>query len=394
MYRSLMVAVDNSPYSDYAIQTALVLARGMEACVTGFHAYAARLHDARFRDMEPGLPERYQRPEELARQRDIHNSLIGQGLQVISDSYLDRFERQCLEAGVPCQRRTSEGQNYVEILKELHSNGYDLLALGALGLGAAADSQIGSVCHRAVLKARRDVLVLRGELQAGGRVVVGVDGSPYSFAAVERAVELGRVLHAPVEAVAVYDPYFHTTAFHSIAGVLSEEAGKLFRFRDQERLHGEIINQGLEKIYGGYLEEAQVIARDRGGEVSTVLLTGKPFSRMLRHLRDGAPPLVVVGRFGLHRTDMLDMGSTAENLLRLAPGNVLVVSGQISPSPRVAGEEAAAMPWTSGAEERLLRVPPFARGMARKAIEDYARERGLGEITVEVMVAAREHTGI
>ncbi len=134
MYKSLMVAVDNSPYSDYAIQAALAVAGRMGAGVTGFHAYAARLHDSRFRDMEPGLPERFQRPEELTRQRDIHNSLIAQGLQIISDSYLDHFQALCLEAGVFYQRRTSEGQNYVEILRELHDDGYDLLALGALGL--------------------------------------------------------------------------------------------------------------------------------------------------------------------------------------------------------------------------------------------------------------------
>ncbi|MEE9202041.1 MAG: universal stress protein, partial [Dehalococcoidia bacterium] len=163
---------------------------------------------------------------------------------------------------------------------------------------------------------------------------------------------------------------------------------------DQERLHHEIINQGLERIYGGYLEEAQGIARGRGGEVSTALLTGKPFSRLLRHLREGPPPLLVVGRFGLHRTDMLDMGSTADNLLRLSPGNVLVVSGELSPPLKATGEEVTAIPWTPEAEERLLRVPPFARGMARKAIEDYARDRGLTEITVAVMVEAREHTGM
>ncbi|MFQ5876006.1 MAG: universal stress protein, partial [Dehalococcoidia bacterium] len=99
MYKSLMVALDNSPYSDYAIQAALTLAQKFGARVTGFHAYAARLHDSRFRDMEPGLPERYQRPKEMLRQRDIHNSLIAQGLQIISDSYLDHFEQHCLEAG-------------------------------------------------------------------------------------------------------------------------------------------------------------------------------------------------------------------------------------------------------------------------------------------------------
>jgi hypothetical protein len=50
--------------------------------------------------------------------------------------------------------------------------------------------------------------------------------------------------------------------------------------------------------------------------------------------------------------------------------------------------------WTAEAEERLLRVPAFARGMARKAIEEYAAENGITEITIGVMAQARKHTGL
>ncbi len=255
------------------------------------------------------------------------------------------------------------------------------------------DSQIGSSCHRVVQKARRDVLVLKRELMPLERIVVGVDGSPYSLAAVERAVELGQVFQAPVEAVAVYDPYFHISAFHSIAGVLSEEAGKVFRFKDQEKLHDEIINQGLEKIYRGYLGEALALAQSRGGHITPFLLTGKPFARLLRHVQEGHSSLLLVGRYGLHRTDMLDIGSTAENLLRLYQGNMLVINSQLLPPPAQPQVEAV-MSWTHEAKERLMHVPSFARGMARKAIEDYAWENGMAEVTEEVMVEARERLGM
>ncbi|MFQ5550815.1 MAG: SPASM domain-containing protein, partial [Gemmatimonadales bacterium] len=45
----------------------------------------------------------------------------------------------------------------------------------------------------------------------------------------------------------------------------------------------------------------------------------------------------------------------------------------------------SALHWTPEAEERLRRVPSFVRGVVINRIESYARERGLTEITAELM---------
>ncbi|MEK6577129.1 MAG: hypothetical protein AABZ05_05975 [Nitrospirota bacterium] len=50
--------------------------------------------------------------------------------------------------------------------------------------------------------------------------------------------------------------------------------------------------------------------------------------------------------------------------------------------------------WTEEAEKRLLNVPSFARQMARKGIEDYAREKGCREINKNVMDEYREKVGM
>ena len=50
--------------------------------------------------------------------------------------------------------------------------------------------------------------------------------------------------------------------------------------------------------------------------------------------------------------------------------------------------------WTEEAEKRLLNVPSFARHMARKGIEDYAREKGCKEINGKVMDEYREKVGM
>ena len=53
--------------------------------------------------------------------------------------------------------------------------------------------------------------------------------------------------------------------------------------------------------------------------------------------------------------------------------------------------------WTEAAEQRLKRVPSFARGMVVKSVEKYAREHGYREVTPELMQAVKkrfDETGI
>lgn len=50
--------------------------------------------------------------------------------------------------------------------------------------------------------------------------------------------------------------------------------------------------------------------------------------------------------------------------------------------------------WSSDATERLARVPSFVRGMVKKIYADYAKERGITEITPAVMDTARAELGL
>ena len=50
--------------------------------------------------------------------------------------------------------------------------------------------------------------------------------------------------------------------------------------------------------------------------------------------------------------------------------------------------------WSADAQERLARVPTFVRGMVKKIYADYARERGISEITPAIMDSARVELGL
>ncbi|MFQ5566036.1 MAG: universal stress protein, partial [Paracoccaceae bacterium] len=275
----VLVALDQSDYANQALAQVVRLAGSAGSTVTGIHVYAAKLHDRRFKQMEGGLPERYQRESEMEHQRDVHEDLIGMGLGLISDSYHDAAAARCEEAGVPFKRLSPEGKNYSCIMDALGTGNFDVLAMGALGLGAVAGSMIGSVCERVVRRSPIDVLVARDRRLAigDGPIVVGMDGSAKSFGALVTALDIGRRLDVPVHVVAAYDPYYHYVAFNKISGVLDEEAGKVFRFKQQEQLHEELIDDGIARIYQAHLNVAVSVAEDRGAEIVTELLAGKPY---------------------------------------------------------------------------------------------------------------------
>ena len=75
------------------------------------------------------------------------------------------------------------------------------------------------------------------------------------------ALSFAQLFNLKLDSVSVFDPHYHRVAFESIAKVLSKEAGQVFRFKEQETLHEEIIDKGLAKIYQGHLDRADHMAK-------------------------------------------------------------------------------------------------------------------------------------
>ncbi len=407
MYEKIFVPVDNSEHSIASIDVAVQLAREFGGELVASHAYAARMHDYRFKQMEFTLPEEYLVESEMEKQRKIHDSLITMGLELISDSYLVVAQERAKEAGVPFTPKMYDGKNFKVIADDINSSGYDLVVMGALGLGAVRDSMIGSVTERVARRIKTDMLVMKntspvedqfalpaagrngnGEVrhESSGGIVVGVDGSPESFAGLKTAIALGKAFGKRVEAISVYDPYLHYAMFNSIVHVLTEKASKVFKFKEQEQLHEEVIDTGLAKIYQSHLEVARRIAEEEDYDLKITLLDGKAFEKIIQYVRREKPWLLVMGRIGVHSDEEMDIGSNTENLLRLVPCNVLLSSQRYTPPLDVQAEES--MLWTEEATRILNTAPDFARGIARTTVHRWAMERGHSVITLGVIEQA------
>ena len=75
----------------------------------------------------------------------------------------------------------------------------------------------------------------------------------------------------------------------------------------------------------------------------------------------------------------------------------MVASGRADAFDDRAGDgrgQAQPPTWSAGALERLARVPGFVRGMVKRIYTDYAKDRGIVEITPAVMDTARRELGL
>ncbi|HUG01491.1 MAG TPA: universal stress protein [Longimicrobiales bacterium] len=445
LYRDVLVPVDNSRESDAAVERAIEICRRSDGRITGTHVYAARLHDVRFRQLEVGLPAQFQEPAEIKRQRKIHDKLIEKGLQLISDSFLDQVDLRCKEADVPLTRQLLEGINFEEIVKEANGGrgrlpsligfdpniadkydggervrsdvqmgedgrllaedeeqdeklagsserDYDLVVIGAHGLGRQHYSQLGGVVGRALRGIRKDVLVVRDDRPLeGGAFMVCVDGSAYGYKGMRVALELARRYGAKLYVCSAFDVEYHHVVFHNIKDVLSVQASKVFKFEEQEELHNNIIDKGLLRLCQANIKRAEVMAREFPDvEVETQILIGKPFQVVLQWAEEVEPSLLVLARHGSHRIENTEIGSQAENLVRLARGNVLLIgTTDVRPEeiPWIEEDGEKGLEWAPEAEVRILRVPPFALGIARKAVEEYVLEHyGPGSVYAAAFV--------
>ncbi|MEX0907832.1 MAG: universal stress protein, partial [Gemmatimonadota bacterium] len=431
-YSEVLVPVDNSQLSAAALDRAIELCGRSGGRVTATHVYAARLHDIRFRQLEIGLPARFQTPDEIKRQRKIHDKLIEKGLQLISDSYLDESHRRCRAAGVPMTRQLLEGINYQEIADEgnrgagrlpsligfdpniadkydggstvrgdvrVAENGrlvaededqdeklagttsrdYDLIAIGAHGLGRQELSQLGGVTARAVRAIEKDVLIVRSDAPlAGGRIMVCVDGSSYGYKGMRVALELAREYGAKLYVCSAFDVEYHHVVFNNIKDILSVQASKVFKFEEQEELHNNIIDKGLLKLCQANVKRAAAMASEYPDvDVQTQVLIGKPFQCIMQWVCEVSPSLLVLARHGSHRIENTDLGSQAENLIRLAPCNTLLIGTtdvRADEIPWIEEDGRQGLEWAPEAEVRILRVPPFALGIARMAVEEFVLE--------------------
>jgi nucleotide-binding universal stress UspA family protein len=185
------------------------------------------------------------------------------------------------------------------------SCGAELVVLGDRGLGGFTALAVGSVAIRLAAQANCPVVVVRGKGTVdAGPVVVGIDGSPVSEAALAFAFEAADEREVPLVAV-------HTWA----DGALVPPVAPLLDWDAVEADERLLLGERL----AGWREKHPDVA------VRRVVVRDRPAHALIEEATDAAAQLVVVGSHGRGTAAGFVLGSVGHALLHHAPCPVAVV---------------------------------------------------------------------
>ncbi len=200
------------------------------------------------------------------------------------------------------------------------AKGADLLVVGARGLGGFRGLLLGSVSQQCLHHAPGPIAIVHPPREGGTdgaeRIVVGVDGSEPSRAALRWALTEAALRHATLEAVhgwevpVVYGPVIGAFPYDTKA-----------------------VETGARELLDELVDEALATVDAPGVTVERTAVPGGAAARLLDAAEHAA--LVVIGRRGLGGFGRLLLGSVSEHVARHAPCPVVVLPP--SPAP-TAGE--------------------------------------------------------
>jgi nucleotide-binding universal stress UspA family protein len=303
MYRSIMVPLDESVFSEHALPLALSIARRSGAAVhlVQVHIIPGPLYDV------TGLPSLDGRMDAEARERER--------------SYLSGLARH-LAATWNLTVTTALLDEAKPIADILHqhalASGVELIVMTTHGRGGVSRALLGSVADALVRQASMPVLLVRPHTEALDlldltreqgikQMLIPLDGSALAEDILEPALDMGRLMHAECSLLRVVTPI---AADDAIDALLIDPDEQLLAHRQAEAR--------------AYLDQVAERIRDAGLSVQTHVLVGPATETILAYSRQHQVDLIAMATHGRSGLARMFVGSVAEHVVRHAAVPVLL----------------------------------------------------------------------
>lgn len=282
MFEDILVPTDGSENARRAIDHALLLASAFDATVHALYVvnvtYAV--------DFEGGYDA-----------ESVFDALRREGAAATAE-----IADACRAAGVDVETAIEDGRPAHRIAEYAREHDVDLIAMSTHGRSGVARLLLGSVTEAVLRGTDRTVLTIPkdalAEATALDSILVAVDGSEDSDAAVDRAIELADAFDATLHGLYVVDASF---------------------------THDEVMQGVLEREGASVTEGVRERAAEAGVPVETDVEAGEPHEAICRYAADVDADLVVVGSHGKGAVERTVLGSVSERTVRTADRPVLVV---------------------------------------------------------------------
>jgi nucleotide-binding universal stress UspA family protein len=223
------------------------------------------------------------------------------------------------EAGFVVKTQVLEGHPGHEIVKAAREGDHDVILVGAGSHRWLDNRLLGSVSNYVLHEADRSVLVVHEVSARPGRglVLVGVDGSPASFATVDLLVRLLDPDVCDIEVLSVVSlPVPAAIGTPMLVGAYVPSSELLGRERETLRERSET-----------YTAQAVGAFRVAGFDVTSRVIEGAPSLALLEEARSMRADLVAVGSRGVGSIRRALLGSVSDQTARHASAALVGRSG-------------------------------------------------------------------
>jgi nucleotide-binding universal stress UspA family protein len=246
-------------------------------------------------------------PLDIPAARELDEALLASARRVADDA-----RRVVAERWTGGDSRIVEGDARDRIVETAGEWRADLVVVGARGLGALKGFLLGSVSTAVVRDAPCPVLIVKGRRRAPRKIVLAVDGSADSLAAVRFLATLPLDRASAVRLLGVVEPRrYAPDPTEGLGEYLLAELDELIQRRTTE--------------LGGILTHAAEDFQQKVATLERSVVFGTAAEEIVSAANDPEVGLVVVGARGLGPVKRLLLGSVSEQVVHHAECPILIV---------------------------------------------------------------------